>query len=193
MSLRKLLCHWQPASTTGHKRYDLPSTLSLRIAQEMWSVSDVTINIASVRPATTLCSAHAPYVLHSRLHSIVDAHVYNIAHIHSHQLANCPHTSLLPHRTHRRRSGRYCAASHHADQQVPGQEANLITLRPETMEIVPGGEFKDGARGIQLRVRSWPQGNLSAMPHVKWEWLVAPGEWVCASEPTRITAQNRGL
>jgi hypothetical protein len=66
----------------------------------------------------------------------------------------------------------------HADQQVRGQEANLITLRPATMEIVPGGEFPDGARGIQLRVRSWPQGNLSAMPHVKWEWLVAPGEWV---------------
>jgi hypothetical protein len=81
----------------------------------------------------------------------------------------------------------------HADQQVRGQEANLITLRPATMEIVPGGEFRDGARGIQLRVRSWPQGNLSAMPHVKWEWLVAPGEWVCASELTRITAQNRGL
>jgi hypothetical protein len=128
-------------------------------------------------------------VLHSRSYSIVDAHVYN----HS---TNCSHASLLPHRSTELTEGVPSAIVQHlmhADQQVRGQEANLITLRPATMEIVPGGEFQDGARGIQLRVRSWPQGNLSAMPHVKWEWLVAPGEWVCASELTRITAQNRGL
>ena len=44
-TLRELLCK-APCTTSRRKPFDLPSALSLRIAQEMWSTTDVTISTA---------------------------------------------------------------------------------------------------------------------------------------------------
>lgn len=174
MSLRKLLCHWQPASTTGHNRYDLPSTLSLRIAQEMWSVSDVKINIASVRPATTLCSAHAhTCCTHARTQSSMRTCTTIAPTVPMHRCC------LTEYRTHRRRSVRYCAASHacrsagarprgqsdHFKAGDDGDRAWRRVSRRSTRNPAPSAELAtrkslgDASREVGMAGCAWRMGN----------------------------------